>query len=216
VNETELSGPPPDVSIDVSIDVSTDVSTDHSTDHSNGGEPPRLGNAPMLPNVAPVAASLLDAVPSLPLVSPVLSNDSLPMLPTLPNRQAKTPSADLHLPSSLIAEVVASGPEERRHPMAHRMPEVHKPSQAALRAAQARAQRKRKGRRHKIIGGVALVVVAAVGGPPAAKWTIDAINEAGSTKPDNPESVPGTTVPALEAMLTTPPTSSTDTATPAP
>jgi hypothetical protein len=188
VNETERSGPPTDVVVD--------------------NEPPKLSGTPMLPNVAPVAAPLLDATPSLPLVSPVLSNDALPMLPTLPSPAAKTPSAELHLPPALIDEVVASGPEERRHPMAHLMPGVHKPSEAALRAAAARAVRKRKARRNKVIGGVAFVAVAAVAGPPAAKWTIDAINEAGKTKPDTPaDSVPGTTLPEIEAMLTTPPTS---------
>jgi hypothetical protein len=206
VNETELNAPTDGVSTD--------------------GEAPRLGSSPMLPNMPPVASPVLDSAPPLPLTSPVLSGDA-PMLPVLPSPSLATPRADLQLPPALIDEVVATAPEERRHPMAHLMPEVPKPSEAALRAAKARAVRKRKAKRHKIIAAVVFIAVAAVAGPPGAKWLIDAINEAGSTKSDTPatpsDSVPATTLSAVDAMLTTPPTTavggsvaSVSTTTPAP
>jgi hypothetical protein len=181
---------------------------------------PRLG-APMLPNLPPVAPPLLDAAPALPLVSPVLSDDApmLPTLPTLPSPQqlpdpsVGTPRVDLHVPPTLIDEVVAEAPGERRHPMAHLMPEMTKPSEAALRAAELRAAKRRKSKRNKIVGGVVLLSVAGAGGPPLASWTIDAINESGSTKKDEPTtSVPVTTLSAVDAMLTTPPTSAVDAA----
>jgi hypothetical protein len=198
VNETELSAP--------------------TEGASTEDEAPRLGSPPMLPNVPPVADPVLNSTPPLPLVSPVLSGDT-PMLPVLPSPSLATARAELELPPALIDEVVASAPEARRHPMAHLMPEVPKPSEAALRAAKARAVRKRKAKRHKIIAAVVLIAVAAVAGPPAGRWLIDAIDEAGSTKSDTPEtpsdSVPATTVSAVDAMLTTPPTTPT-TATPTP
>ena len=173
---------------------------------------PAQRSTPMLPNLPPVAPPVLDAAPALPLVSPVLSDDAamlptLPSLPNFPNPSVGTPHSDLQLPSELIDDVVAEAPEERRHPMAHLMPEITKPSEAALRAAELRNARKRKARRTKIIVGVVFLILAAVAGPPLVRWTIDAINESGSTKPEQPaESVPGTTLSTLDAMLTTPPT----------
>jgi hypothetical protein len=207
MNETELS-PAPSASTEAEAPVSAPSLP------APNAEPHRA--APMLPNLPPVAAPVLDAAPALPLVSPVLSDDApmLPTLPTLPSPQllpdpsVGTPHVDMHVPPALIDEVVAEAPGERRHPMAHRMPEMTKPSEAALRAAELRAARKRKSKRTKIIVGIVVLAVGGVGGPPLARWTIDAINESGSTKTDEPTtSVPVTTLSVVDAMLTTPPTS---------
>ena len=80
--------------------------------------------------------------------------------------------------------------------MAHLMPEKLQPSEASIRAAEIRAAKKAKARKIKIGVAIGAVVFTAVVGPPVARWTIDAINEAGSTKPDEPEP---TVAPADEA-----------------
>jgi hypothetical protein len=151
------------------------------------GEAPRLGtsSAPMLPNVPPPAAfSNVDSGPTLQVVSQVLTDGSAPSLPTLP-----VPSPTAAIPAT--TESAADAAEgEPRHPMAHLMPEKMKPSEASLRAAEARAVKKKKAKKIKIIVGVCALAVTAVVGPPLAKWTINAINEAGSTQEDEPAETP--------------------------
>ena len=145
------------------------------------GEAPRLGtsSAPMLPNVPPASSfANVDSGPTLPLVSQVLTDGSSPALPTLPVAAPPT-VATAELPS----EVVSTEP---RHPMAHLMPEKSKPSEASLRAAEARALKKKKAKKTKIIVSVCALVVTVLVGPPLVKWTINAVNEAGSTKKDEP------------------------------
>ena len=151
------------------------------------GDAPRLGttSAPILPNVPPASSfGSVDSGPTLPVVSQVLTDGSAPTLPTLPV-SAPTPPA----PASSESAPEPLGTEPR-HPMAHLMPEKIKPSEASLRAAEARAVKKKKAKKVKIIVGVCALAVTAVVGPPLAKWTIDAINEAGKVSTDEPEVTP--------------------------
>jgi hypothetical protein len=85
--------------------------------------------------------------------------------------------------------------------MAHLMPEKSKPTEASLRAAQLRAEKKAKARRTKIIVGIVMLAIAAVVGPPAFRWLADAVNEAGSTKTD--EEPATTSVPDASTTDTT-------------
>ena len=151
------------------------------------GEAPRLGtsSAPMLPNVPPATAfSNVDSGPTLPVVSQVLTDGSAPTLPTLP-----APSATPGVPATTETPADAAS-NEPRHPMAHLMPGKTKPSEASLRAAEARAVKKKKAKKVKIIVWVCVLAVTAVVGPPLAKWTINAINEAGKTHEDKPAETP--------------------------
>jgi hypothetical protein len=87
--------------------------------------------------------------------------------------------------------------------MAHLMPEKIKPSEASLRAAEARAAKKKKAKKVKIIVGVCALAVTAVVGPPLAKWTINAINEAGKTSEDEPVVETPTEQPAQQPAADT-------------
>jgi hypothetical protein len=165
----------------------SDTVVNETTNPLLDGEAPRLGtgSVPMLPNVPPPASvfSNVDSGPTLPLVSQVLTDGSAPTLPTLPV-SAPTPPA----PTTESAADMASG--EPRHPMAHLVPEKMKPSEASLRAAEARNVKKKKAKKVKIVVGVCALAVTVVVGPPLANWTIDAINEAGSTQEDEPAEAP--------------------------
>ena len=150
------------------------------------GDAPRLGTsaAPMLPNVPPAATfSNVDSGPTLPVVSQVLTDGSAPTLPTLPVPATAAPA-------HTAEPTVEAESGEPRHPMAHLMPEKIKPTEASLRAAEARAAKKKKAKKIKIIVSICVVVVTAVVGPPLVKWTINAVNEAGSTKKDAPTEQP--------------------------
>jgi hypothetical protein len=70
--------------------------------------------------------------------------------------------------------------------MAHLMPEKAGPSEASRRAAEARAIKKKKAKKVKIIVSICALALTVVLGPPLAKWTIDAINDAGNMKKDEP------------------------------
>jgi hypothetical protein len=147
------------------------------------GDAPRLGtsSAPMLPNVPPASSfSNVDSGPTLPIVSQVLTDGSAPALPTLP---VAPPTPPMPATAELPDEAASTEP---RHPMAHLMPEKSKPSEASLRAAEARAAKKKKAKKTKIIVSVCALVVTVLVGPPLVKWTINAVNEAGSVKKDEP------------------------------
>jgi hypothetical protein len=156
----------------------TVVEGDASNQFLLDGDPPRLGESqPVLPNLPPAAPfSDVDGGATMPVVSAVLTDGAAPALPTLP-----APAVETSQPAA------APAPGEPRHPMAHLMPEKLQPSEASIRAAEMRAAKKAKARKVKIGVAIVAVVFAAVVGPPVARWTIDAINEAGSTKPDEPE-----------------------------
>ena len=160
------------------------------------GEAPRLGtsSAPVLPNVPPASVfSNVDSGPTLPVVSQVLTDGSTPTLPTLPVAAPTVPA-----PTS-ESGVEVSG--EARHPMAHLMPEKAGPSEASRRAAEARAIKKKKAKKIKIVVGVCALVVTVLLGPPLAKWTINAINEAGNMKKDEPPAAPAVE-PAADPQAT--------------
>jgi hypothetical protein len=150
------------------------------------GDAPRLGtgSAPMLPNVPPPSSfANVDSGPTLPLVSQVLTDGSAPTLPTLPVAAPTQPA-----PATESTGETDGG--EPRHPMAHLMPEKIKPSEASMRAAEARALKKKKAKKVKIIVSICVVAVTAVVGPPLVKWTINAVNEAGSVSKDEPAETP--------------------------
>jgi hypothetical protein len=155
------------------------------------GELPRLGATPMLPD-APAITPATDA-PELSLVSPVLTGEPAPMIPTLPTSTGmpapSLPSLEKQSLVDLAAVVAAEETDkvvERRHPMAHLMPEKMKPTEASLRAAEQRAAKKKKAKKIKIAVTVAVLAVVAIVGPPLGRWLVDAINEAGSTESDDP------------------------------
>lgn len=153
------------------------------------GDAPRLStsSAPMLPNVPPASSfANVDSGPTLPVVSQVLTDGSAPTLPTLPSPAAMA----IAEAASIVALEEADKVEERRHPMAHLMPEKIKPSEASIRAAEARAAKKKKARKVKIIVGVCALAVGVVVGPPLATWTIGAINDAGKLSDDEPAKTP--------------------------
>jgi hypothetical protein len=174
---------------DAGIMSDTVVEGDANNQFLLDGDLPRLGESqPMLPNLPPASAfTNVDGGPTVPVVSPVLTDGAAPALPTLP-----APAAEA-LP---IADASAPAPTAPRHPMAHLMPEKLQPSESSIRAAEIRAAKKAKARKIKIGVAIGAVAFTAVVGPPVARWTIDAINEAGSTKPDEPEP---TVAPADEA-----------------
>lgn len=165
------------------------------------GDAPRLGAPkPIVPDLAaPTVTTDPDAAAPLSMVSPVLTGDA-PVLPTLPTSTPTPPSSAPTLPApafpapnasefskaveSLAAEVAEEPPPP--HPMAHLMPERVKPTEASLRAAELRAAKKKKARRIKIVTAVIVLAVGALAGPPLGRWLVDAINEAGSTEPDEP------------------------------
>ena len=153
------------------------------------GDAPRLGAsaAPMLPDVArPSTFSNVDSGPTLPVVSQVLSDGSSPTLPTLP----MTAPTAAPITTAAVESTTEAATGESRHPMAHLMPEKSKPSEASLRAAEARAVKKKKAKKIKLIVGGCALVVTAVLGPPLVKWTVNAVNEAGSVSKDEPAETP--------------------------
>jgi hypothetical protein len=162
-----------------------------NTDPLLEDDAPRLStsSAPMLPNVAPATSfANVDSGPTLPVVSQVLTDGSVPTLPTLPAPTLPSPVvASIVEAASAVALEEADRVEERKHPMAHLMPEKIKPSEASLRAAEARAAKKKKAKKVKIIVGVCVLAVTAVVGPPLVRWTIDAVNEAGNLEEDAPK-----------------------------
>ena len=154
------------------------------------GDMPRLGSsAPMIPNLPAASFTNIDSGPTLPVVSQVLTDNSSQTLPTLPSPTLPTPA--IAAPAIAVPEDgVTAGPAEPRHPMAHLMPEKTRPSEASMRAAELRAAKKAKAKKIKIGVAIGAIVVGVVIGPPLAKWTINAINEAGSTKTDEPAPQP--------------------------
>jgi hypothetical protein len=191
------------------------------------GELPRLGSAqPILPGMPAPSPSAPDASGStLPVVSPVLSlprtapgmgalaslpslpaqssgSDSVtPSLPTLPP-PASTPSVTL--PATAPANTVTDPQPTAAvgatpHPMAHLMPEKAAQSEASRRAAEARAAKKAKAKKVKLGVAAGMLVFAAAVGPPLGKWFVNALNEAGSTKTEEPAPAP-TTAPAAGAI----------------
>jgi hypothetical protein len=141
---------------------------------------PVLGEAPTLPSTAPVlpaAAPTPPAAPAvtLPDVPPVLTSDEVPSLPT--------PVAPTVTPVAAPDETDDDG--EPRHPMAHLMPTKNKPNEASIRAAEARAAQKAKGKKIKLGIAAGTLVFIAVVGPPVYKWTANAINEAGNTSTED-------------------------------
>ena len=174
------------------------------------GDAPRLGSAtPMVPppavldhevRMAPPAAGALPA-PGLGS-EPVLLGPAGPSLPN-PVPAAPAPVVDTDQPGEPVDD-------EPRHPMAHLMPVKNKPNESSVWAAELRAKKKAKARRNKIIAGVVALAVTAAVGPPLGAWLVDAINESGSTKPDEPAATVPATVPvtsAPAAAATVPPTS---------
>lgn len=164
------------------------------------GDTPRLGAAqPLQPSSSILDYEQLASEPN---------TDGTPPLPA-PRRDAEPVLLALagpSLPSPFVASATDSDTDQaaaQRHPMAHLMPEKMKPNESSIRAAQIRAAKKSKARKKKALAAVVFLAVAAVVGPPLGKWLVDAINESGSTKSDEPTpTVPaaaGTTTPGAPA-----------------
>lgn len=166
------------------------------------GDMPRLA-APVLPQAAPAANPTLLVTPDALLAPPPPGSAPLLMAdtPALPTPMLAAPVLSGSSSASTESSDDGDGPAEPRHPMAHLMPEKSKPTEASLRAAQLRAEKKAKARRTKIIVGVVMLAFAAVVGPPAFRWLADAVNEAGSTKTD--EEPATTSVPDASTSDTT-------------
>lgn len=183
------------------------------------GEAPRLGSAPVLPPAQPTA--LLEAPigqagicvpPPLDGAAPTLPTPSLPT-PALPTTAPAAPhGAAATAPSDSSAPAPAAEP---RHPMAHLMPAKSQPSETSAWAAEIRAKQKAKARRTKIIMAVVFLAVCGVVGPPLGKWLVNAINESGSTKSDEPAAtVPAATMPASTVLAAATATAPVPTAAP--
>jgi hypothetical protein len=176
------------------------------------GEAPRLGSAPVLPPAQPATPTETpvgqagmcaptepdDAAAALP--QPTLPAPALPQVsPAAPPAGSPAAGAD----ADAVAE--GSAATEPRHPMAHLMPAKSQQSESAAWAAELRAKKKAKARRTKIIASVVFLAVCGVVGPPLGRWLVNAINESGSTKPDEPAAtVPATTAPAATATAPAP------------
>lgn len=162
------------------------------------GEAPRLGSAPVLPPTQPVGQADAGVPPAVDGAAPTLPTPSLPT-PTLPTVASAAPHAAAPA-APADANTPAAPAAEPRHPMAHLMPAKSQTSETSAWAAEIRAKQKAKARRTKIIVAVVFLALCAVVGPPLGKWLVNAINESGSTKSDEPAAtVPATTVPATTA-----------------
>lgn len=166
------------------------------------GDAPRLGGAPVLPPAGTVLPAAAPVAAAPPLEMPSLPTPSLPT-PSLPDPAL----AELPVMHEDTAATETAEPAEPRHPMAHLMPAKSQPSQSSVWAAELRAQKKAKARRTKIIASIVFVVVCAVVGPPLGTWLVNAINETGTTKTDEPATTttpaaPATTAPAAVAATT--------------
>jgi hypothetical protein len=146
-------------------------------DHAEVPQPVLAEAAPVLPAAAPTLPAAppppVAEAPVLPVVSPVLTSDEVPTLPSpspaaVPTEPEDTPETD-----------------ESGHPMAHLMPGRSRANEASIRAAEIRAAQKAKSKKIKTGIAVGSLVFAAVVGPPAFKWTANAINEAGNTSTED-------------------------------
>ncbi len=183
------------------------------------GDAPRLGSTPLMApapmggagtpvvNDAPVA-------PSLPVVSPVLSDPVAPLqsgadvfgsdmpapaipaaaapsipAPALPTLPTSTPAVPASVASQL-EETTDAAPTQptagAEHPMAHLMGGATKVSAASQRAAEMRAAKKAKAKKIKIGVAIGALVVSAVVGPPLWSWFTNALNESGTTSTEEP------------------------------
>jgi hypothetical protein len=151
------------------------------------GEAPRLGTSrPMVSQLSNSSVfGDVDSGPVLPVVSNVLTDGSSPTLPTLPTAAQSAPVV-VTAPDTAGAQSTLVDGDTPQHPMAHLMPAKMKPTEASIRAAEARAVKKKKAKKIKIAVIAGGLVFTAVVGPPLGRWLVDAINEAGSTKPDTP------------------------------
>lgn len=178
------------------------------------GDMPRLA-APVLPQAAPAANPTLLVTPDALLAPPPPGSAPLLMAdsPALPTPVLAAPVLSGSSATSTASSDDGDGPAEPRHPMAHLMPEKSKPTEASLRAAALRAEKKAKARRTKIIVGVVMLAFTAVVGPPAFRWLADAVNEAGSTRTD--EEPTTTSVPDASTTDATTDTGAPTSSTPA-
>jgi hypothetical protein len=180
------------------------------------GDAPRLGSTPLAAPTPMGGAGtpVVDdtpAAPTLPVVSPVLSDPAAPMqsgdvfadmsAPAIPAADAPAiPAPELPtLPAAAPAVPASATPQlddtagkstadvgDAEHPMAHLMGGPTQVSQASQRAAELRAAKKAKAKKLKIGFAIGAVVVTAAVGPPLWSWFTDALNEAGNTSTEAP------------------------------
>lgn len=158
------------------------------------GDAPRLGAASPLTPPAPLGdGELGTAAPTTQPSSPEparfanqLADIDPADLPSLPST-APVPADDTETTGSDDDETTASDEGDAEatdvpeHPMAHLMPPKSKPSEASLKAAQIRAEKKAKAKKVKIGVALGALIVSVLVGPPLFSWLSNAINEAGGT-----------------------------------
>lgn len=183
------------------------------------GDAPRLGSTP-LTAPAPMGGAgtpiINDApaAPSLPVVSPVLSDPVAPLqsggdifasdmpapavpaaaapsipAPALPTLPTSTPQVPASAASQLEAATDAAPTQAAagaEHPMAHLMGSATKVSAASQRAAEMRAAKKAKAKKIKIGVAIGALVVTVAVGPPLWSWFTNALNESGTTSTEEP------------------------------
>jgi hypothetical protein len=181
------------------------------------GDAPRLGSTPLaapapMGGAGTPVVNDTPAAPTLPVVSPVLTDPSAPMqsgtdvfadmpAPAIPAAAAPAiPAPELPtLPAAAPAVPTSAAPQlddtagkstsdmaDAEHPMAHLMGGPTQVSQASQRAAELRAAKKAKAKKLKIGFAIGAVVVTAAVGPPLWSWFTDALNEAGNTSTEAP------------------------------
>lgn len=180
-------------------------------------EAPRLGSTPLaapapMGGAGTPVVNDTPAAPSLPVVSPVLTDPTAPMqcgtdvfadmpapiipaaaapsipapaLPTLPVAAPAVPTSAAPQPDD-TDDAPTAGAAGAEHPMAHLMGGKTQVSQASQRAAELRAAKKAKAKKMKIGFAIGALVVSAVVGPPLWSWFTNALNETGTTSTEEP------------------------------
>jgi hypothetical protein len=140
--------------------------------------------APTLPTAAPAApapAAPVAPEPTVPAAAPSpVFDDAAPSIPapSLPTPAPAAPAAS----SDDTDATSAPDSGDAEHPMAHLMGgSTSKTTEASLRAAQLRAEKKAKAKKMKIYFAIGAVIVAAVVGPPLWSWFTNALDEVGTS-----------------------------------
>lgn len=149
------------------------------------GDVPRLGSAPLIAP-APLGTDEVSGgtavTTAAPEPEPLRFAEQAPLLdetdiPTLPTA---APEATPIIIEDESDDETDADPDE--HPMAHLMPSKSKPTEASMRAAELRAEKKAKAKKIKIGMAIGALVVSALAGPPLFSWLSNAVNEVGVTE----------------------------------
>ena len=112
---------------------------------------------------------------------------SKPEAPVLPSPGAHAaPAPAMPAPDGSSDEGDTSAGAAGDHPMAHLMQPKTAASEASRRAAEARAIKKKQAKKVKYTVIACMLVFTVAVGPPLFNWLSNAINEAGTSQPDDP------------------------------